>query len=280
MVHERIMPFIWNIFHFLRIIPKPGSGCINKIALTMWLILIKTVGSFIYYFDFDFRRESYTLSQTIIFVLFDILIPLQSSLIIKQLASLTELHRDLKTSLYPKYPIFCLITTSMHLTAIPMRLYSEIQAYEEIHYSLMYQCYFGAAVVQLLLNFLLNTAARLVIGVAVNRLCKNIEDSFPIVGMENVQITIGPLILEYKRIKTKLSFLLLSLFTYDTILLTAFAYVIITYFAWGVIPYLFYIMLQLSYNAYVLDECYSTLKASLPTLRYSGILQYICCLES
>ena len=133
----------------------------------------------------------------------------------------------------------------------------------------MDKCYCVAIGLQYSMNFLLNTAARLVIGVAVNRLCKGIEDSLPTVGMENIQITIGPMISEYKIIKAKLSSLLFSLFTVDTILFTAFAYYVTKFFSWGYIPYCFYFMLQLYYIAYVLDECYSTLKASLPTLRYT-----------
>ena len=273
MVRESIMPLIWNIFHFLRIIPKPGfSGCINKIAITMWLILIITMGSYQCFFDFYISGESYTLSETVTYLLNDTLIPLESLLIIKELTSLAELHRDLKTSYYPKYPLYCLFTTTMHLIAIPMLLYFEILISEVFVYSNMYNFYFVAAFVQFLMSFLLISAARLVIGAAVNGLCKGIDDSLPTVGIENIQITIGPMVSEYKSTKTKLSLLLFYMFTVDTILLTTWAYYISKYFSFGFIPYLFYIMLQLSYIAYVLDECYSTLKSSLPTLRYIGTL--------
>ena len=285
MVQESIMFLIWNIFHFLRIIPKPGAGFINKIVLTMWLIMIITVGSFLCYFDFYFSGQSYTLSETITYLINDALIPFESLLIINELASLAELQWDLKTTLlYPKWPWYCLITTSMHFTSIPMLIYYEMVFSEEDYEedSFMYKCYFVAVGLQYLMNFLLNSAASLVIGVAVSRLCKGVEDSLPNVGIENIQITIGLIISEYIIIKTKLSFLLFSLFIVNTILLTASSYYISKYFSWGYIPYLFYIMLQLSYIAYVLDECYSTLKASLPTLRYSCLLteHLICVLKS
>ena len=276
MVCERIMLLIWNIFNFLRIIPKPGSGCINKIVLTMWLILIITVGLFLCYIDFYMNPTqygvSYTLSETITYLLNDTLIPLQSLLIIKGLASLAELQQDFKTtSLYPQHPLYCLIITIIHFTSIIILIYYYFVSGED--YGGLDKCYYVATLSSIslcyLVNFLLISAARLVIGVAVSRLCKGIEDSLPTVGIENIQITIGPVISEYKIIKAKLSFLLFSLFTVDTILFTAFAYYVTKFFSWGYIPYCFYFMLQLYYIAYVLDECYSTLKASLPTLRYT-----------
>ena len=270
MVCERIMPLIWNIFHFLRIISKPDSGCINKIVFTMWVVLIITVGLFICYIDFFIYGETYTVSETVTFLLIDTLIPLQSLLVIKELASMAELQRDFKSlCLYPKHPFYYLIITSYHFTSLLIIIYYLFT--EASFYSGLDQCYYVAMLSTMLLfyilNFLLISAARLVIGVAVSRLCKGIEDCLLTVGMENIQITICPMISEYKLIKAKLSSLLFTSFTVDTILLTAFSYYIAMIFTWGYIPYLFYIMLHLFYIANVLDESYSALKSSLPTLR-------------
>ena len=264
MVPESIMSLIWNIFHFLRIIPKPGSGCINKIALSTWIILILAAGLFMCYVDFVLTGESRTLSETITYFLQDILIPLQSLLIIKELASLADLQSDLKTTcLYPKHPHYCLIIAIIHFISISFFICTDILRYS----TSTVQLYFVAEGIQYLLNFLLTFAARLVIGVAASKLCKGIEDNLPTVGIENIQITIGPMVMEYQNIKTKLSFLLFTNFTVDTILLTAFAYYISKYSDMIFIPYLLYIMLQLSYIVYALDDCFSTLQSSLPTLR-------------
>ena len=66
----------------------------------------------------------------------------------------------------------------------------------------MLHCYFVAEGIHYLINFLLSLAARLVIGVAASKLCNSIERTLPTVGMENIQITIGPIVLEYKTLKT------------------------------------------------------------------------------
>ena len=259
LVRESIMLLIWNIFHFLGLIPKPGSGCINKIALSSWLILIVAAGLFMCYHDL--RAESLTLSDIISYLLQDTLIPLQSLLIIKELASLADLQTDLKTTcLEPKPPFYCLMIASIHFTAISYYTYEESLINEDY-------IYLAAEGIQFLVNFLSTLAARLVVGVAASKLCKGIEDNLPTVGIGNIQITIGPMVLEYKKIKTKLSFLLFTIFTVDTILLTAFGYYISKYYALVFIPYLLYLILQLSYIAYVPDDCFSTLQSSLPTLR-------------
>ena len=271
MVHESIILWIWNIFFFFRVIPKPGSGCINKIALSAWIILIITTGLFLCYYEFYYCAEPLTLSETITYLLQQTLIPLQSLLIIKELASLEDLQRDLKnTFLYPKHPFYCLIITTMHFMSISLFMYRDISIVPEetMSSNYMLQGYFVAQGIQYLINFLIIFASRLIIGVAASKLCKGIEDSLPTVAIQNIQITVGPAVLEYQNIKTKLSFLLFTIFTVDTILLTTFAYYICKYSALAFIPYLFYIMLQLSYIAYVLQECFSTLKSSLPTLRY------------
>ena len=142
MVCERIMSLIWNIFHFLRIIPKPGSGCINKIVLTMLLILIITSALFICYIDFYIYGESYTLSQTIPYLINDILIPLQSLLVIKGFASMAELHLN-TISLYPKHPFHCLIITSVHFPSIPILIYNDFVSYKII-YDVLDKCYYVA----------------------------------------------------------------------------------------------------------------------------------------
>ena len=266
MVNESIMSLIWNIFHFLRIIPNPGSGCFNKIALSMWIILMITSGLYLCYFDFFLSGQSRPISVTITYLLQGTLIPLQSLLIIKELSSLADLQTDFKnTFLYPKHSLYCLIITSIHFISISFYIYNEIIISD--YSNPMLQCYLVAEGIQYLMNFLLIFACRLIIGVAASKLCKGIEDSLATVGIENIQITIGPMVLEYQNIKTKLSFLLFTIFTVDTILLTAFAYYICKYSDLIFIPYLLYLILQMSYIAYVLDDCYSTLQSSLPTLR-------------
>ena len=189
---------IWNTFHFLRIIPKPSSGCINKIFLTILLILIITVGLFICYFDFYIYPThygvSYTFSETITYLLNDILIPLQSLLVIKGFASLEDLQTDLKTlSLYPKHPLYCLIITSIHFTSILILIYYDFVS-DESFYGNLDKCYYvvmlSTMLLCYLLNFLLVSAARLVIGVAVNRLCKGIDESLPIVGFVHIHTEI------------------------------------------------------------------------------------------
>ena len=130
------------------------------------------LGSFLCFFKFFFCGESYTLFEMITYLIND---ALESFLIIKELASLAELQWDLKTTvLYPKWPWYCLITTSMYFTSIPLLMYYEMFFSEEDNYSFIYKCYFVAVGLHYLMNFLLNTAARLFIGVAVSRLCKNI----------------------------------------------------------------------------------------------------------
>ena len=270
MTNGSIMAWIWNFYNFLGLIPKPNSGWTNKIALTLWLILIITTGVFIGCFDFYSFGKLFTISDTITYMLIDVLIPLQSLLIIKELVSLAELLRDLKTtSIHPKYPFYSLTLTIMHLTSYAIVMYNEIRIAKDKIHDTIYKLHFVVMGLQFLLNFLLISAARLVIGVAVNKLCTSMEDSLPTAGAENIQITVGPIVLEHKKMKTKLSFLLFIMFTVDTILLISFAYYIFKFSLYGFIPYLIYIMLQLSYIAYALDDCYSTLKSSLPTLRYS-----------
>ena len=262
------MPLIWNIFHFLRIIPKAGSAWTNKIVLTLWQILILTSGVFICCYEFYLSGRHYTISDTITYLLNDILIPLQSLLIIKEFATLAELQRDLEiTSLYPKYPFYSLILTILHLASLIIVLYFEIMFSKENTFSIISICYFFATGILYLLNLLLISATRLVIGVAVNNLCTSIEDSLQTVGAEIIEMTFEPLTMKYKEMRTKLSFLLFSIFTVDTIQFTAFAYYIFKYSLYGFIPYLIYFMLQLFYIAYVLDDCYSTLKSSLPIFR-------------
>ena len=268
MVYGRIMSLIWNIFHFLRIIPKPGSGCINKIALTMWLLLFITTGFLICFYDLYITDGyTYTLSELITYLLNDILIPLESLIVIKELASLGELQTT-TFSLNPRCSFYFLLITIIHFISLLIVLY-----FMTLDFPMYDDWYFVVTGIQYLAYFLLMTATRLVIGAAVNKLCTSIVEGLPTVGFENIQITIAPMILEYQTLKTKLSFLLFTTFTADVILMTAYGYYIAKYSAYSYILFFCYIIFNLSYIAFVLDDCYSTLKSALPTCRCRHLVQ-------
>ena len=268
------MTLIWNICHFLRIIPRPGSNppdnCISKIALIMWLMLILTVGGYMSFYNLYCNGELCTFSsysQMVTFLLSDVLILLQSLLLIKELSSLTDLSTDLNTfPMPPKYSRFCLLLTMLHGTSFIIE-YSEILLYEEDMYDIEYLFYFVALGILYLLNFLLMSVARIVIGVTVNTLCKSLEDRLSTLSMANIELTIAPIVLEYRMLKTKLSFLLFGMFTVDVIMLISYAYFISKQMSYELSPYLLYRILHLSYIAIVLDDCYTALKSALPTCR-------------
>ena len=263
------MSLLWNIFYFLRIIPKPGSGCCNKIALTMWLLLFITTGFLICFYDFYITPiSSYTFSEIITYLLNDVLIPLESLLVIKELASLGELQTTIK-GLNPRRPFYFLLISMIHFISL-LIVVLFMTVFGIVGYDKWYSVATG---LQYLPYFLLMTAARLVIGAAVNELCNSIDDSLPTVGLENIQITIAPIILEYQTLKTKLSFLLFTTFTADVILMTSYGYYIAKYRAYNYILFFCYIIFNLSYIAFVLDDCCSSLKSALPTCRCRRLLQ-------
>ena len=227
-----IMTLIWNIFHFLRIIPRPGSNppedCISKIALIMWLILILTLGVYMSIFDFycDGKFCTYSsYSQMVTYLLGDVLFSLQSLILIKELSSLTELPTEFNTSpMPPKYSLCCFFLIMLHGTSFIILEYSGIMFNFDNLKDIMYILYYVAFGISSLLNFFLMSAARLVIGVTVNTLCKSLEDRLSTLSMANFELTIAPIVLEYRMLKTKLSFLLFGIFTVDVIMLIATAY--------------------------------------------------------
>ena len=270
---ESIMSVVWNIFHFFRIIPAPGSTYTNKIAYIMWLLLIIACTLAILNEELYCcgQISSYSTSKLIATLMDDLLVPLQSVLVIKAVAALGEAKQELKTILMnPKYSLFCLFTTILQLTAYLVVQFCMITANETGHI-----LYFVAWGLQLAMNFLITSASRVIIGVLMNRLCKNIEDCSGIVCPENIQSTISPIITEYRLLQELLSFLLLSVVALDVIMLTSGSYYLATAVgSYYIIPYILYHIFQLLYIAFVLDDCYSNLNTTLPILRYLFSLDY------
>ena len=259
------MEVVWNIFHFLRIIPESESIYINKVAFIMWLILIIACTLAILVGDLYCSGQicSYATSKMATFLLCDLLVPLQSMLVFRAVASVAEESKiELKTiKTNPKYSIFCLLTTIFQFTSC---IVSVILPYENGN-----TWYNVAWVIQIAVNFLITSASRIIIGVLINRLCKNIADSFAILSLENINITIAPIITDYKLLQDVLSFLLFSIVALDVVMVTSNAYFLIkvveSYF---MIPFILYLTFELFYIAFVMDDCYSDLKSTLPLLRY------------
>ena len=261
------MPLMWNIFYFLRIIPKPGTKYINKIALMMWLIIIIACAVFLFLNDFycsgqlcSFPSYSYVVSG----FLYDTLHPLQSVLVLCVVAALANKIRDLRTDLvYPKYPVFFLLTTLLNFTSAGLE-----QLYSYTGSPLCIWCAVAYSILSTL-HLVIISAARAIIGVTVNRFCNDVEECFAVIAPENIQVIMAPIITEYKILKEQLSFLLLTLYTADVILLTAHVYLVahdLKY--WFFLVSALYLILQLSYIAFVVDNCYSALKSTLPILRF------------
>ena len=262
-----IMSLMWNIFYFLRIIPEPSSKYINKIALMMWLIIIIACAVFLFLTDFYCSGKlcpfpSYSLMVTSF--LYNTLHPLQSVLVLSVVAALANTIRDLRTDLvYPKYPAFFLLTTLVDFTSSGLE--------QHYFYTGFPICMWCAAAYLILstLHSVIISAARAIIGVTVNRFCKNIEECFAVIAPEIIQAIMAPIITEYKILKEQLSFLLLTLYTADVILLTSHAYLVahaLEY--WFLLVSALYLILQMYYIAFVVDDCYLTLKSTLPILRF------------
>ena len=263
-----IMSLVWSIFHFLRIIPKPGSKYINKLALIVWLILITICTAVVLAEDFwyDGKFRTFLSKAAIVATLLsDLLGPLQSVLVIIKISALVEIQIDLKTKLLsPKYPLLFLLTTMLYFISIIFIQYYFIKEYIRNTYSIWSVIFFG---IQYLLNFLILTSARIIIGVTVNKFCRSIENLSESVSPENIQITMIPMVIEYKMLKDQLSFLLFAIFTVDVIQLTANAYFVTKSMVFDFLPFVFYLILQLTYIAFVMDDCFSALKSTLPMLR-------------
>ena len=265
-----VMSLVWNIFHFLRIIPKPGTKHINKIALTVWLMLITICTAVVLAEDFLYDgklRTDLSKATIVATLLSDLLGPLQSVIVIITSSALIDIKMNLNTKLFgPKYPWLFLLTTILHLISIIFIQHYMIKAFVNRILSIWYIISFG---IQYLLNFLILTSARTLIGLTVNKFCKSIEDCSGTVCPENIQITTNLMITEYKMLKEQLSFLLFAMFSVDVIQLTSIAYFVTSAIAsnFHFLPFVFYLILQLTYIAFVIDDCYSALKSSLPMLR-------------
>ena len=269
MVCGSIMPWVWNIFQLLRIIPDPtGSKYINRTALIGWLVLITTCTVVVLVEEFycdgqlcTFPSNSYMITA----LLSDVLVPLQSMLLIKEIAALAEEGRDLKSILlFPASPCLWLMTTILHFASFQFLQYYIIRQYEDKMTSIMFVVAFE---ILLVMHLLIMSAARAIIGVLVNRFYKNLDDCSATVSSENIQITVTPIITEYKTLKELLKLMLFGIFTVDVILLTSNAYFVTKVSEYDLLPFTLYLACELSYIAFVLDDCYSMLKSTLPIFR-------------
>ena len=227
----------------------------------MWLILIIACTLAILVGDLYCSGQicSYTTSKSVTILLVDLLVPLQSMLVFKAVASVAESIIDLQTiQINPKYSFFCLLTTIFQFTSCIGATFENRPTWYNV-----------AWVIQIAVNFLITSASRIIIGVLINRLCKNISDSSSILSPENISITIAPIITEYKLLQEVFSFLLFSIVPLDVIMMTSDTYFLTkSVESYSRIPYILYPTFELFYIAFVMDDCYSSLKSTLPLLRY------------
>ena len=255
----------WKFFERLRLIPVPDSRWGNRISNAVWVLI--AMGSFIpfqvlYYKDNDITKLN--VSKQIAYILIDVILPIQSISGILLIALFVNKQRHLvQTTLItiPKRPWFFTLMTAVQLASAIFYIFAMATVY---HFTLAdLLCLSSAWVVNVIVLLTLN----LVLGVFANSLSSLMNDTAGLETLENFEEIFVKIIKEFGLFKHNLQPITLMIFISNVILVTIMGYLLIADQSYQTLVYLGFLMLQMSYITYILDDCYTEFKSTVPRLR-------------
>lgn len=246
----------------LRLIPAPDSKWSNWIGCALWMLtgIGSTVANSVLYYK-DNPIDSANFAKQFAYIGMDIFQPFQSFCGILLIKLFVDKNRHQVTSraIIPKNPWFFLTTMAFQLVSMVYYICINAPSFKDygwIFYSLF-----------LLHNTIVMLTFVLVLGVAANSFSKMIKNYENIVTLNNFEEIFLDIIEEFQGFKQHLQPMLFMLFLSGVILVTLNGYILIKDGYFNTIPYQVYLLLQMSYVTYTLDDCFNEFKSTLLWLR-------------
>ena len=263
MYSKQVMYCVWTVLVFLCILPSIRSSLVNKLALLIWMAIIAAVGAVQTFHELFWNGNGsmYSFSKKFGLFCYYVLVPLEANIVLYQIHQLMkQLEVDVKAwTMYPKRIWLYLLCLGFNLV---WNVY--INPYIYVQSELWYVVSFVLSAIIWPLPLL---GADLIIGCFASQFCQQVKDSIGVESLETVNMLYVPILSQYKAAKESMEYLLLAVFSIESIQLTNSGYSIAKSPNFSYISIFLYIMLHLSYISLVLDDCCSLLKSILPRLR-------------
>ena len=249
---------------YLGIIPVNKSKCIHFTTVLIWLLISIGVGAsncYIYYYDFNWTPD-FSLSKMFSYFSTDILINMQTICGIPLITCLAgkKICVDEISSMVPRRPKLFVTLAVFGVGSSVLLIYAytlEDRKITALFMSLVF-----------LLNYISLFASVSIIGVSANQFCNHVQVQIIGVTLHNRQGRLTKVISDYRSLQSLLQAHVFLIFITDLILLITDAFLFIENNNYYFLPFILYLVVRLCYIAYVLDDCYSQLKAALPNLRW------------
>ena len=268
MYSQKIMSAVRSALVFLRILPSPRPTWTNKLGLLFWMFVLSACYATLAYDNFFLVSQLSGTSPSMVFtkICVYVLWPSEALIVLYQVHTIETNSTPLE--LFPKRLWHFLLCRSLHLTDVVfaiLLLVKEIEWWHKV-----------AANIGNIVIFLVLFGADLVIGCFASQFCKQVKDTCDVETLENINVYYIPIVSKYKQAKEGLEFLLLCVFLLESIILTTFVFAYIREPEIVILLTLcLYLSFHLSYIAFLLDDCFTALKSTLPGLRLTLLITTI-----